>query len=352
VAADFWAALEECGGNRSAVARKHGFPIPTVQEWHDHHKRGHVFDGRRWVAPLIDGPPDDDQQAVAALVEYFKGRTVPDAPGPTAAATAGDYATCLVASDLHFPHHHEGAFEVVLGLADRIRPTEIALNGDVFDFAQIGKYVKDPNRITPFQQDIDLCREQILARVRAAAPNAVRRFIVGNHEEGRWRNYLFTRCPEIASLRCLTMEAVLGLVEMDWVWQPYEYWVTDQLVVYHGDRHTNALGGGSAMSARKESIDMGCSTITGHTHHAGAFFRQDVTGYRVSYEIGGLMDWRKMQEAGVTAQRTPTKRLDWHLACALVRYRPGHSAFRVELIPIVDDGKRTFAIWQDQEIAA
>jgi hypothetical protein len=148
------------------------------------------------------------------------------------------------------------------------------------------------------------------------------------------------------------MEAVLGLTEMGWVWQPYEYWFTDNLIGYHGDRHTSALGGGSAMSARKESIDMGCSTLTGHTHHAGAFFRQDRTGYRVSYEIGCTCDWRKMQAAHVTTRRTPVKAEDWHLCCALVRYRPQHSAFRVELIPIIDDGRRTFAIYQDQEIIA
>lgn len=297
-------------------------------------------------------PGEDQPDPAAELLEYLKGRTVPKAPGPTAASNPGDYATCLICSDLHFPHHHEGAFEVFLGLAESIQPTEIVIAGDAFDFAQLGKYVKDPNHYVPLQRDINLCREKILARIAAAAPNAVRRFIVGNHEEGRWKNYLWSKCPELSSLRCLTMEAVLGLTEMGWVWQPYEYWVTDALIVYHGDRHTSALGGGSAMSARKESIDMGVSTITGHTHHAGAFFRHDRAGYRVSYEIGCLCDERSMQAAGVTMRRTPTKRHDWHLACALVRFRPGHSAFRVELLPIVDDGGRTFCIYKDTEIAA
>lgn len=293
-------------------------------------------------------PPDSAQ----ALLDYLQGRCVPDAPGPTAATKAGDYATCLVGSDLHFPHHHEGAFEVFLGLADRVRPTEVVIDGDAFDFSQLGKYVKNPNHYVPLQDDIDLCREKILGRIQAAAPESVHRFIVGNHEEGRWHSYLWTKCPELSSLRCLTMEAVLGLTEMGWVWQPYDYWVTDALVIYHGDRHTNNLGGGSAMSARKEQIDMGVSTITGHTHHAGAFFRHDRSGYRVSYEIGCLCDEERMQAAGVTAKRTPTKTHDWHHACALIRYRPGHSAFRVELIPIITDHGRTFAIWQDEEIAA
>lgn len=288
----------------------------------------------------------------AELLEWLKERTVPDAPGPTAATNPGEYATCLVASDSHWPFTHRGAFEVFLGLADRIKPTEIVLDGDVFDFAQVGRYVKDPNAHGTMWGDIQACRRDVLARVNTVAPRAVKRFIVGNHEEGRWRNYLFTRCPEISDIPALTMEAMLGLTEMGWVWQPYDYWPTDALCIYHGDRHTSALGGGSAMSARKEALDMGVSTITGHTHHAGAFFRQDRAGYRVSYEIGGLMDWRAMQAAHVTTRRTPTKAEDWHLACALVRYKPQHSAFRVELIPIIDDGARTFCIWQDSEIVA
>lgn len=299
----------------------------------------------------IGAAADEGPDTLVELLEWFESRTVPDAPPPTAAANPADYATCLVGSDLHFPHQHDGALEVFLGLADIIKPTEIAVPGDAFDFAQIGRYVRNPNREHKLQDDIDQCRA-LLARIEVASPHSVRRFMVGNHEEGRWNNYLFTRAPELASLRCLTMEAVLGLTEMGWAWQPYEYWPTDSLCVYHGDRHTSALGGGSAMSARKESIDMGVSTVTGHTHHAGAFFRQDRAGYRVSYEIGCLCDWRKMQAAGVTTRRTPTKTEDWHNACALIRYRPGHSAFRVELIPIVDDGRRTFAIWQDSEIVA
>ena len=700
VAEHFWAAYERAGYNRHRMARETGKPLRTIETWHDNLRQGKRFDGRHWVRadgddtpepfPEVPDAPSPTAESLRRIAEYFEGRAVPTAPPPTAAASPGDYATCLVGSDLHFPFHHEGAFEVFLGLADRIRPAEIVLDGDVFDFAQIGHFLRDPDAHSSFQSDIDACREQILARVSAASPASVRRFIVGNHEEGRWKRYLFSRCPEIAGLRCLTMEAVLGLTEMGWIWQPYEYWVTDSLCVYHGDRHTNALGGGSAMSARKESIDMGVSTVTGHcfsddteiltpdgwkrhdqivpgdvvltldatqprktaplswntveamyryehdgemvrvkahgldllvteghgllwqaghgkrgegrgrgsgpgvgwtrmpasemygkenryfplaghhdecglplntsqvrvlawvmaegniskdknpcvrisqsdydghlealeadlrgagveyvkhqrytagsvehgqhrnydayifnlrvkssrwifeyldasktplaplrrmsedqmvafldayvtadgsvnkqaidarqiasnrsdhidllqelavrtghrstvrkrpggmycltingrkvarthkdswsrepykgivwcptvkngtvvvrrngctaiacnTHHAGAFFRQDRSGYRVSYEIGMLGDWRKMQAANVTTRRTPTKSEDWHLACALIRYRPRHSAFRVELIPIIDDGTRTFAIYQEEEITA
>jgi hypothetical protein len=331
--AQLFAALEDHGIRE--IARKRGVDHTTILKW-----KGKLEEQK---------PPPE---VAELLLKYLEGRTVPVAPSPTASATPGEYATCLVGSDLHFPHQHDGALEVFLGLADRIKPTEIVLNGDVFDFSQIGRYLRDPTHYIPIVRDVETCRKKALARVAAASPDSVRRFIVGNHEEGRWKSYLFARCPEIADYPPLSMEAFLGLTEMGWIWQPYEYWVTDSLIIFHGDRHTNMLGGGSAMSARKEMLDMGCSGITGHTHHAGSFFRQDRTGYRVWHEIGCLCDWRKMQEANVTSKRTPVKAEDWHLACALVRYRPGHSAFRVELIPIVDDGERTFAIWQDEEIVA
>lgn len=337
------AQLEEALRDHSQVelAAMLGVSQQTISKWY-----------RRHIAQAEWAQSEKYGGQVAELLHYLQTRQVPVAPPPTAAAQPGQYATCLVASDPHAPFHHEGALEVFLGLADKIQPTEIVMDGDLFDFAQIGRYTRDPNAHGTLWGDVQYGRDRLLARINAAAPNAVRRFIVGNHEEARWENYLFTRCPELADLPCLTMEAMLGLAEMGWVWQPYEYWVTDQLIIYHGDRHTSMLGGGSAMSARKESIDMGVSTITGHTHHAGAFFRQDRSGYRVSYEIGCLCDWRKMQAAHVTTRRTPTKAEDWHLCCALVRYRPQHSAFLVELIPIIDDGERTFAIWNDQEIVA
>lgn len=326
----------------SAAIREAGrFVAPsTLQKWHSP-ERAHPPEGAR---------TSGGERQLAALREYFESRTVPVVPGPTVARRPGAYATALVMSDLHYPYVHRGAFECVLGLAETLQPEEIVIAGDTFDFAQIGRYVRDPRVERPIQEDIDLCREQVLARIAAAAPNATRRFIVGNHECSRWDNYLFTRCPELASLRCLTMENVLGLAEMGWHWQPYEFWLTDQLIVFHGDRHTNTLGGGSAMSARKEMLDMGCSGLTGHTHRAGAFLRQDRTGYRVWYEIGCLCDWRQMQAAHLTHKRTPVKTEDWHLACAVVRYRD--SAFHVDLLPILTSSTRTWLIWGDEEIAA
>jgi len=298
-----------------------------------------------------DAPAGDAQEAVRELTEYLKTRTVPKGVKPAASITGRKYAVNLIGSDVHYPFQHEGAFEVFLGIAQAIQPDMLTLNGDTFDFAQLGRFVKNPAHVRGIQRDLDECRENILARATAAAPDAERVLVLGNHEAGRWMNYLWSRCPEIADLRCLDMGVLLGLDEMGWQYAPDGYWLTEAICVDHGDRHSSVLGGGAAMSARKEMLDVGTSGVSGHTHHLGMFTRMDRQGYRMWVEGGCLCDQRKMRDAGVTARKRGLKVEDWALACTIVYYNPKGESFKIEPVPIIDSKGRTYAIVNGEEIS-
>jgi hypothetical protein len=287
-----------------------------------------------------------------ALLEYLRSRRVPEGAPPKVKVNGSGYATELVGCDLHYPHHHRAAWEVFLGACEHIQPQGVTLNGDSLDLAQLGRYARDPRTFTPVQNDIDQCRE-LLARVPAAAPDARCTLVMGNHEWGRFENYLWTRCPELASLRCLDLESLLGLDELGWRYAKDGYWlIPDVLVLDHGSRHTNSLGGGSAQTARKEMLDIGTSGVTGHTHKLGMFWRQDGIGYRVWAEGGCLCDQDRMRAAGVTARKRGPSREDWHLGFLKVDYKPGGDAFTVTPIPILSNERRTFAIIDGEEISA
>lgn len=350
-AEDFWAVYEEAGQNVCHMARLTGIPRETLQLWKMHLERGDTWDGRHWVSParLSSAQGAADYQE---LLDYLKSRPVPQGRPPKASATDRRYKRELIGCDLHAPLHHEKAWELFLAVAQELQPEGITLLGDVLDLAMISRFVRKPSAVRQLQTDLDWARENVFARINAVAPNAVKTFVPGNHEGERWERYLYERCPEIAELRCLAMPALLGLDELGWCYEPDGYdLIPGVLTVTHGDRHTNTLGGGSAMSARKEMLDTGLSGVSGHTHRLGKFYRYDLAGYRVWVELGCLCDQEKMREHRVTSHKRGRKVEDWHLGFGLVYYTDEGQAFDIKDVPILQSRRRTFCIIGGKEIA-
>lgn len=316
----------------------------TLNKWRIRHGIPVFQSGYRQRDEPIENIPASDttREAAEGLLRYLQERSVPEAPPPKTRADK-EYGLSIIGGDLHYPHHHTAAWELFLATIEKEQPDEVVLNGDTFDFSQLGRYPRNPNAFTPLQQDIDGCRE-MLASVNSVAGEANKRVILGNHEYDRWINYLWTRVPDLASLRCLDLEQVLGLTEMGWIWQPDGFWLTDEFIVDHGERHTNTLGGGSAQSARKEMLDVGKNGLSGHSHHGGLFFRKDAQGYRVWGEGFCLCDEMKMRKAGVMKRKRGPKENDWHLGFSMVYYESGGSAFRIVPMPVLKDSKGTFLI--------
>lgn len=252
----------------SAHLKKNGSdtPVSTLNYWRVQHGIGiaNPAYAKRFCEEDLDDS-EKRERAADELLEYFKTRTVPAGRPSRGSLTGRKYAVEVIGSDLHAPLHHEGAWEVFLAACERLQPDGITLNGDVLDLAMISRFVKRPKAVRQLQTDLDWARENVFARVNAACPNATKTLTLGNHEGERWERYLWERCPEISELRVLSMEALLGLAEMGWCFEPDGYeLIPDTFMVEHGDRHTSTLGGGSAMTARKEMIDTGLSGLSGH----------------------------------------------------------------------------------------
>jgi hypothetical protein len=291
--------------------------------------------------------------ACAELLEYLQSRTVPTGIPSRAVPLGKQYASELIGGDLQYPFHHEAAFEVFLGLAEKMQPEGITLNGDTYDLSYLSHYRQNPLLRNNMQADIDECRD-LLARVNVCAPGAKKRMTVGNHDLDRFLNYLMDHCPPLMHLRVLqAFDAILGLPELGWDLVNEGYWLIDKVLrVSHGTMVTNTQGGGSGASAKKEMLRWGCAGVTGHTHRLGSFYRIDPISYRVWHEGGCLCDQKKMRAAGVTTHKPWDACEDWHLGCVRVDYNPAGESYVITDIPILESHGRTFAIWQDEEIAA
>jgi len=346
-------------GKASQWLTASGFPVSSssLLNWRARHGvpvANNVYRSRGGVLPTEcpnREPNEASADSVMALLEYLKGRKVPEPQALVRSISKTDYATALITSDYHRPFHHEGAVEIVRQLIDRWKPDLFVVNGDFQDFAALGRFPKNPDTLSPLQRLLDDGR-QMLADLAGINPGMKCIYVPGNHEEDRLLNYLWTHAPALASLQVLKLENLMQLAEAGFAYAPDGIELTDEFVVIHGDRYSNMLGGGSGASARKEGLDLGVSSVTGHTHHGGVTYRQDRRSYRVNAEGFCLCDQDKMRAAGVTGRKRGGKALDWHLGVIRVDYSTKTSRFGVQPIAIAESKGQTFTVVHGEEISA
>jgi hypothetical protein len=92
------------------------------------------------------------------------------------------FQTILVCSDLHDELVDPFYLRVLIDTAKRVQPEIIALNGDVWDATEFGRYAVDPRNFDVVGK-IKFVHERILKPLREACPNAQIDWISGNHED-------------------------------------------------------------------------------------------------------------------------------------------------------------------------
>ena len=178
-------------------------------------------------------------------------------------------------TDQHIPYQDDAAIAVAMKIVRDFNPELLVCGSDGVDFYMISHFDKNPDRKTGIQKEID----QWKANQRSwkdAAPNALRTFLVGNHED-RLRKYLWKH-PELADLEALKLPNVLGLVSLgiEWEWRKNEVdacreiVIEDNLMIKHGDliRKYSAYSAKAELENERYAI----STLTGHTHRGGSTY--------------------------------------------------------------------------------
>lgn len=91
------------------------------------------------------------------------------------------WKTILVGSDIHGFLCDPFWLRVFVDTAKRLNPTDICLNGDIFDLAEFSTYYQDPREFDPVGE-VKFVHEKLLKPLREANPKANIDLIEGNHE--------------------------------------------------------------------------------------------------------------------------------------------------------------------------
>jgi hypothetical protein len=244
-----------------------------------------------------------------------------------------------IVSDEHFPFQDDKARSVALKVVRDFNPDILAVGLDGIDFYQISSFDKDPARVkVGLQEEINAWKSG-QREWKDAAPNAVRYFIPGNHED-RHRRYLW-RHPEIASLDVLKLEAVLELDDLGIKYEEDKFLKNEEInidnvvVIKHG----SFVRKGAAMSARAEleNEHYSISTLTGHTHRGGSYFARTRTGMVQAHECFCLC----------RLDPDYVKNPDWQQGIILAEVVG--DVLSVESVAIKSSRRRKVAVWRGKE---
>jgi metallophosphoesterase superfamily enzyme len=189
--------------------------------------------------------------------------------------------TAAVLSDIHIPYQDQRALSVCLEYLRDLRPDQIILNGDIVDFYTVSKFQKDAMRIDTLQSEIDEARA-LLNLLRKDHPQAEIVYLRGNHEE-RLEKFLIDRASALTSLRCLSLDDLLGLSDNNVRFVDTMYSI-GKLDITHGEVARTLPGS----SSRAHFDRTHRSTIIGHVHRLNEVRIRDAHGVHILLENGCL----------------------------------------------------------------
>jgi len=231
----------------------------------------------------------------------------------------------LVLSDQHYPYHHRRFIKAVKRFAADYDPHHIVINGDGLDFYDLSRFNKNPERRFKLQKDIDFLVGDFLEywSTEFGKHGTQLHYTEGNHER-RSRTYCWSQAPEHSSLRGMKVPQLLSLDRLGYKWYNLETPIeAGSLIIQHG--LFARKGGGISAKAMLERY--GTSSLSGHSHRMGSFFRTDWNGVHAAWEQGCMVDIK---------QQEYDPQPDWQCGFAVVQVWP-RGYFHVDLIPLIDN---------------
>lgn len=173
----------------------------------------------------------------------------------------------LYLSDIQFPYQEQEAFDITLEIAKDISPDIVFLGGDILDFYQLSDFSKDPQRRFKLQKDLDVAYRE-LHRLWKVTPAARKIWQDGNHED-RLARFLWTKAPELASLRQMALPEIMDfkIFEIEWIPRDLDCTI-GELHHIHGDEFAK----GGDHPAKKTMLRSPGNFIFGHHHKAEEFY--------------------------------------------------------------------------------
>jgi predicted phosphodiesterase len=190
--------------------------------------------------------------------------------------------------DCHTPYHSQPAFACALRVIAGGNWDRVVCLGDFADFAAVSSHPKDPDRLLPFEAEVNGVNAALDLLDRACKAGGVKQkdYIEGNHET-RLARYVLGIAPELRSF--IDWKDMLHIDKRRWTSTAYKE------SIQIGDlRISHDFGRAGVNAARESCRDMGHSVAFGHTHRMQVHYQGQLDGAR---HVGATLGWLGDPEA-------------------------------------------------------
>lgn len=204
----------------------------------------------------------------------------------TARPMRKDYDVLLTYGDIHIPHQHEKAGQILLEIMRDIQPDIIVDGGDLICADCLSTYPKDHDDLVGLQGELDEAIKWLDA-VRAASPGAKRFILRDNHFWGRLEK---KKKGEywLEGLKCIDADHLLKLSEFGWESMEHYDW-KDRITFCHGD-DKNGSQDCPVNRSRKMSQNTGKTVVRFHSHVTGMEVRKQAGKEQMAIQMGCMQD--------------------------------------------------------------
>ena len=246
--------------------------------------------------------------------------------------------TMLVMNDHHIPFQYNAALKLVHTVAKLAKVDVIALDGDVTDCYEIGRFTQFTKQT--LRDEMDQVRTY-LQELRIQHPLAEMVYIAGNHEH-RWSSYIHKNAPAMTGFGISGLPSSLGLSDLDIKWiysgQSESYYQVPNTSLFVG--HFDRVHKFSCYTVKNLVEDKHVNIIQAHTHRMGTYYKSTIGQQLIGYENGCLR-----HKSGTEYVMDP----NWQLGFSLV-YLWGDGSFDVKPQYIHEMENHLFTVYNDQRI--
>lgn len=231
----------------------------------------------------------------------------------------------FVISDLHIPYQDDKALNIMFRIHYGLRPKEVVITGDLFDFPKISRFKTDPLNQENFTETLEK-GINIIKRLQKYSKVI---FVYGNHDI-RLRNYIWQEAPYLAEEIDLKkfMEARLDkpIIFHEGGDREAMLWYDDNILL----GHFNKVNQHAAYTAKNLCDKYQCNLCQAHTHRQGIYYKRTYRGTMMGVENGCLCDMNPKYVAHPDWQQgfAIYQRLGKTANIELVQIRDGECIFR------------------------